>query len=72
MDGNGFLFKVNNYYDLAMKINRILSLKENQLHTMRIAAYSKVVKERNFHKNFKLLIDSLWTRVDPIDLHHKP
>lgn len=58
---NGFLFEVDNESDLTRKLDNILLLSEKQLHTIRVAAYDRVVNERDFHKNFKLLLDSLWT-----------
>lgn len=57
---NGFLFDVDDYKDLARKIEYILQLSEKQLNSIRIAAYNKVVKERDFFKNFGLLLNSMW------------
>lgn len=57
---NGFLFDVDNYKDLARKIEYILQLPKEQIDSIRSAAYHKVVKERDFFKNFGLLLDSLW------------
>ena len=57
---NGFLFKVNNDRDLSMKIDSILSMPENQINIIRTNAYNRVIKERDFYKNFKLLLELLW------------
>ncbi len=58
---NGFLFNVDDYEDLARKIEYILQLPKEQLDSIRSTAYYKVVKERDFFKNFGLLLNSLWT-----------
>lgn len=58
---NGFLFNVDDHEDLARKIEYILQLPEKRLNSIRSAAYHKVVKERDFFKNFRLLLDSLWS-----------
>lgn len=58
---NGFLFNVDDHKDLAKKIGHILQLSEERLSFIRLAAYRKVVKERNFFKNFGLLLDSFWS-----------
>lgn len=57
---NGFLFKVDDHKDLARKIEYILQLPKEQLNSIRSAAYHKVVKERDFFKNFGLLLKFLW------------
>lgn len=61
IDGeNGFLFKVDDSEDLARKIDSILLISEERLKSIRIEAYNKVQKERDFFKNFGLLLTSLW------------
>lgn len=57
---NGFLFDVDNYKDLARKIEHILQLPKERLNSIRLAAYHKVKEERDFFKNFGQLLDSLW------------
>lgn len=57
---NGFIFDIDDPNDLAGKIDMILGLSEKQLDIIRTAAYDKVVKERDFYKNFGKLLHSLW------------
>jgi glycosyltransferase involved in cell wall biosynthesis len=58
---NGFLFDVDNQEDLAKKIEYILQLPKEQLDSVRSTAYRKVIKERDFFKNFGSLLNSLWS-----------
>lgn len=57
---NGFIFNIYKHGDLIKKIEFILQLSEDQLLSIRSSAYSRVVKERNFFENFRLLMDSCW------------
>lgn len=57
---NGFLFNVDDEKDLARKINYILQIPESKLGSIRLAAYKKVLKERDFFNNFGRLLDVLW------------
>lgn len=57
---NGFIFDINNHNNLANKIKMILGLPEEKLYIIRIVAHDKVVKERDFYKNFGALLHSLW------------
>lgn len=57
---NGYLFNVDSFNDLASKINNILSIKDNRLKNIRQKAYKKVIKERDFLKNFKETLKETW------------
>jgi glycosyltransferase involved in cell wall biosynthesis len=57
---NGFIYNNLSCDDLAKKIEFILQLSEDQLFSIRSSAYCRVVKERNFFDNFKMLMDSCW------------
>jgi glycosyltransferase involved in cell wall biosynthesis len=58
---NGFIFDINSHEDLTKKIEFILQLSEEKLNSIRSSAYNKVVRERDFFKNFRLLLDSFWS-----------
>jgi glycosyltransferase involved in cell wall biosynthesis len=56
---NGFIFNIKNNKDLIKKIKFILRLPDKQLKKIRLNAYNKVIKERDFLKNFVLFLNSL-------------
>ncbi len=57
---NGFKFNINDQEDLTKKIELILGISEDRLRSIRLDAYNKVKKERDFFKNFDSLLGSMW------------
>jgi len=58
---NGFIFNIKDNKDLIEKMKFILQLPDKQLKMIRLDAYNKVIKERDFFSNFGLLLNSLWS-----------
>ena len=57
---NGYLFNVDSSKDLADKINYILSIQDSKLKDIKQKAYKKVIKERDFFKNFMKTLKEIW------------
>jgi len=58
---NGYLFDIKKERDLAKQIETVLSLRNHDCEIIRKNAYNKVLRERDFRKNFAETLSFFWS-----------